>query len=162
MNDRYATVHHLAAEEKRVEEDLVYTSVCKNTGKVKVFDYSKKAYALSHHDILSVWVWAAYKRRNAAGNESQTVWYDRANLFFDFLKAYGIKKVEELDSRVIAVSLVWLMPRPGICYSSAGTPYRLLRPHFEQKRRHPTVHIDLCFPTHAFPNPSGWHALDLG
>lgn len=30
MNDRYATVHHLAAEEKRVEEDLVYTSVCKN------------------------------------------------------------------------------------------------------------------------------------
>ena len=55
MNDRYATVHHLAAEEKRVEEDLVYTSVCKNTGKVKVFDYSKKAYALSHHDILSVW-----------------------------------------------------------------------------------------------------------
>lgn len=162
MNDRYATVHHLAAEEKRVEEDLVYTSVCKNTGKVKVFDYSKKAYALSHHDILSVWVWAAYKRRNAAGNESQTAWYDRANLFFDFLKAYGIKKVEELDSRVIARFVEWLKQRTGLSYASAGSSYRSLRPQFEQMRRHPKVTIDLYLPKNAFPKSSSLQAVDLG
>lgn len=162
MNSPYATVHFLAAEEKRIEAGLVYTSVCKNTGKVKVFDYSKKTYAHSQRDILSVWVWATYKRRNAAGNETQTAWYDRANLFFDFLKEYEVIKLEKLNSRVFARFVEWLKHRPSLSYSTAGGVYRSLRPQFEQMGRHPRVTVKYDLPKNAFPRSTSLQAVDIG
>ena len=162
MSKKYVSVQALAAEEKRIEAELAYTSTCKNTGKTKIFDYSKKAYANRQYDILSVWVWATYKRRYAAGNESQTSWYDRANIFFGFLREYGVTELKELDSRVFVRFVEWLKNHPTQSYSVAGSLYRALRPLFEQMGRHPRVSVKFDLPKNAFPKSTSLAAVDLG
>ena len=159
---KYVSVQALKAAEKRIQRDLSFTTVCKNTNKTKVFDYSKKKYAKSNRKIMEVFVWAVYKLRHRSGNNTKIAYYEKCNSFFEFLEQNEIYEPEFLDSAVFSRYIEWLKRHPTMTYATAASVYRGLRVIFDKMGSHPSIGKDIRAPRNAFPKSTNLQRIDTG
>lgn len=159
---KYASVVALGAAEQRVQSDLVFSVTCKNDGKRKTFDFSKKAYAESSRQILEIFVWALFKLRYLQGNNTRTAIYDSSNRFFEFLEGHSVYHPEQLNSALLSRFSEWLKIYTSISYSTAASRYRSLRSVFLQMNNHPKVVGEFIPPRNAFPKSTSLQSPNIG
>lgn len=161
-NSKYASVQSLHATERRIQQDLAFTAICKNTNKEKVFDFSKKKYAKTHREILEIYVWSIYKLRNKSGNTTKVSYYEKCNSFFEFLEQNEIYKPRQIDTALFSRYIEWLKRNERMSYSTAASVYRSLRTIFNKMGSHPKINKKIYAPRNAFPKSTSLQSVDIG
>jgi hypothetical protein len=162
VQQKYLKIQFLNASEKRIESELKFSVECKNTGVVYTYDLSKKKYSQEFRDIVSIFVWAVYKRRNVMGHLSREAVFEVGGRFFDFLADSGIYQARELSAQVLRSFGAWLKMNRSLSYSTAGSMYRKLTPIFKQMSAHPVVSDDFIAVKNMFPKSTSLVSTNVG
>ncbi|UVL89464.1 site-specific integrase [Pseudomonas sichuanensis] len=156
------TISGLLADEARVVKDLAFTAVCKNTGKVNVYNFGGRSEFESLRDIVGIFAWAVYKRRNNVGHITRITVRENLWRFLRFLKEFRIEKPEQLRGTTLTLYAAWLKRSVNISYSSAAASYRLLVPYFKVMSQHESINNDFKPQKNAFPKASSLQVANPG
>ena len=159
---KYKNISSLVADEDRVYRECQFSHICKNEGKRFYYDFKKYSYYHSCPEIVQVFSWAVYKKRNSQGHNTRVSTMEAFSYFSQFLEIRGIRTPDKLNANELKFFSQWLKHSPNLKYSTSGSLYRKLASTFRVMSNHPLISNEFIPVKNGFPKSEQVKEPQLG